>query len=728
MVDCLPCDKPSGAPLAMMARAKLSGLRTHVVALVAAALLPAFAVGGIAVSAAVGSYRQSFDDRLEGTAKALASAVETEVASHVLALSTLATARSLDQGDDLTSFHEQARQVAAMLGTRIFLVAPDLNLLLHTHFPAGVAIPDGQQRASADVARQVFATGLPAIGNLLNGQVSGQWVAPVYVPVVRQGQTTYALGVIMEARRISRMLAGQSFRDGGYASLVDGAGRIMARSVEPERYVGQTVRDWVTDGTRVGEFGTLRGPNRSDVEIVTAFRRVVGAPGWFVTVAEPLSTYYASLRSALATLVFGGLGAIGLALAAAFWIGGRVLRPVDWLTQKAERVAASGGAADITPEGPQVRVLEFERLRVAVLLAHVALRERTRAVAAGEARLQAVVDTAADAIVVTDEAGTMLSFNRAAEAIFGYVGSEAVGENVATLIGPDHAGQHGACLANYLQTGERKVVGVGREVEGRRKDGSAVPLDLSLAEWWDAEGGRFFTVIMRDISARKVSEARQDILVREVDHRAKNILAVVQSVLRLTPRDQPGAFASAETRVAGLARSHSLLAKGGWVGADLRAIVEQEMAPFASASHGSSSPAVSLDGPPVALAPSAVQPVAMVLHELATNAAKHGALSVSGGRVEVIWSAGRRAGEDGLLSLRWTEVGGPPVANPPTRRGFGTRVIEATVRAQLGGSVERHWEPSGLVIKVTVPLLRISASAEAAKWADADTIARASAA
>src|SRR5690349_21172120 len=112
-------------------RSRLSGLRAHIVALVAASLLPAFAVGGIAVWAAVGSYRQAFDDRLDSTAKALASAVETEIASHTLALSTLATARDLDRGGDLASFHERGRQVAAMLGTRLFLMAPDGSLLLH---------------------------------------------------------------------------------------------------------------------------------------------------------------------------------------------------------------------------------------------------------------------------------------------------------------------------------------------------------------------------------------------------------------------------------------------------------------------------------------------------------------------------------------------------------------------------------------------------------------------
>jgi hypothetical protein len=164
-------DGPTPAP----AGAGLGGLRAHLVALVAAALLPAFAFGAIAVRAAVGSYRQAFEDRLEGTARALASAVETEVAAHVLALSTLATARSLDPDGDLAAFHPRARQVAAMLGTRIVLAAPDLSLLAHTHFPAGAAPPHLPQEGSAEVARRVFETDRPAVGGLLRGQVTGRW-------------------------------------------------------------------------------------------------------------------------------------------------------------------------------------------------------------------------------------------------------------------------------------------------------------------------------------------------------------------------------------------------------------------------------------------------------------------------------------------------------------------------------------------------------------------------
>src|SRR3954468_19652540 len=148
-------------PAVPLEQSKLSGLRIHIVALVAAFLLPAFAVGAIAVWAAVGSYRQAFDDRLEGTAKALASAVETEIASHTLALATLATARGLDRGGDLASFHERARQVAAMLGTRIFLLGPDRSLLLQTHLPADAVLPDRPRTESDDLVRQVFDAAHP---------------------------------------------------------------------------------------------------------------------------------------------------------------------------------------------------------------------------------------------------------------------------------------------------------------------------------------------------------------------------------------------------------------------------------------------------------------------------------------------------------------------------------------------------------------------------------------
>jgi two-component sensor histidine kinase len=191
-----------------------------------------------------------------------------------------------------------------------------------------------------------------------------------------------------------------------------------------------------------------------------------------------------------------------------------------------------------------------------------------------------------------------------------------------------------------------------------------------------------------------------------VDHRAKNVLAVVQAALRLTPKGDAEAYAKAvEGRVMALARAHTLLAAGRWAGAGLRALLEAELAAFlpTPAADGGTGPRAELRGPDVLLSPAAAQAVSIALHELATNATKHGALSVPGGRIMVSW---RVAGEvDGrMLWLRWAEAGGPLVAGVPGRRGFGSRVIEATIRDQLGGTLRKAWEPGGLVCELAVPL------------------------
>ena len=207
--------------------------------------------------------------------------------------------------------------------------------------------------------------------------------------------------------------------------------------------------------------------------------------------------------------------------------------------------------------------------------------------------------------------------------------------------------------------------------------------------------------ISRDVSERREAEARRALLAREVDHRAKNLLAVVQSVLRLTPRDRPEEFAAAvERRVAALARAHTLLAERGWASADLGAVAAKEL--------GGLPPGTArLDGPPAALVASAVQPIAMAIHELATNAAKHGALSRPEGRVSLRW---RIDAGTGTLRLTWTESGGPPVSAPPSRRGFGSRMIEATLEGQLGGALALHWLKDGLRAEIALPVTRVLAS------------------
>ncbi|WP_193560513.1 sensor histidine kinase, partial [Dankookia rubra] len=200
-------------------------------------------------------------------------------------------------------------------------------------------------------------------------------------------------------------------------------------------------------------------------------------------------------------------------------------------------------------------------------------------------------------------------------------------------------------------------------------------------------------------AAKREAEEHLVLLLREVDHRAKNALAVALSLIRLAPRDVPPAefAAAAEGRITAMARAHALLARGAWTGAELQALAESELPAHAGQ--------VRLSGPPARLSAEAVQPVAMLLHELATNAAKHGALSVPGGSVRIEW---RFLAADRALRLDWVEAGGPRLAGAPSRRSFGLRLMTQLAERQLAGRLALDWAPDGLRAALTLPAARVA--------------------
>ncbi|MBB5695834.1 PAS domain-containing sensor histidine kinase [Muricoccus pecuniae] len=230
----------------------------------------------------------------------------------------------------------------------------------------------------------------------------------------------------------------------------------------------------------------------------------------------------------------------------------------------------------------------------------------------------------------------------------------------------------------------------------------------SIGRWFEVyayrtEPGRFAALFL-NVSERKAAEERQTLLAREVDHRAKNALAVVQAALRLTKAPDVASYRTAiEGRIGALARAQSVLAQDRWAGADLRRMLEGELAPFLGAVAGPEA-RVQLTGPRVAISTRAAQPLTMAVHELATNAVKYGALSVGAGRLSVSWRLESASGGLPLLRLHWVEAGGPRINAQPQRRGFGSRMLDGTVRGQLGGKVRLRWEASGLVCEIEIPL------------------------
>jgi PAS domain S-box-containing protein len=211
---------------------------------------------------------------------------------------------------------------------------------------------------------------------------------------------------------------------------------------------------------------------------------------------------------------------------------------------------------------------------------------------------------------------------------------------------------------------------------------------------------------VQDVTARKSDEERLRLLAREVDHRANNLLAVVQGTVALSQAENPAALKSVITgRVNALARAHQLLAKARWEGADLRRLVEEELLAFRLGDEAR----VSVRGPTAALAPAAAQAVAMALHELATNAVKHGALSTPTGRVEVSWESDGSGG----LELCWRETGGPPVQQP-SRKGLGTTLLERALGGAIRGKTSLEWRADGLVCELTLPRAALDPSSNEA--------------
>ena len=338
--------------------------------------------------------------------------------------------------------------------------------------------------------------------------------------------------------------------------------------------------------------------------------------------------------------------------------------------------------------------------------------ERTAEVRASEESLRRAADAARFATFDIDRVRASVTVSRLFHEMWGLAPDAPV--TFDALLAQVHPADRAMVERHRLHAAQE---GGSFEMEFRvaRPDGSVRWL-LSRGEAVPAAGEQLparISGVNLDTTERKEADDRQALLAREVDHRAKNALAVVQAAMRLTPKEDAVAYARAvEGRVGALARAHSLLAGRRWAGADLRTLVEAELSPFLADTLEGGRPRADLDGPDVVLPPEVTQSLAMAIHELATNAVKHGALSTQDGTLSVSWQA-LRAEAGPRLKLRWTEAGGPAVAGPPKQRGFGTRILDATLRHQLGGKVALAWEADGLVCDLEIPLGRGAASTHA---------------
>jgi PAS domain S-box-containing protein len=263
-------------------------------------------------------------------------------------------------------------------------------------------------------------------------------------------------------------------------------------------------------------------------------------------------------------------------------------------------------------------------------------------------------------------------------------------ENIRKLLHPEDVERLRKAIGHF----ERSARTYEAEFRIIRQDGEERWCFVSAAASAD-RGGRVLRVsgVTIDITERKRAEERQNLLAREVDHRAKNALALAQSIVRLTRATNVKDYVRAvEGRISALARVHTILSLSNWQGAEIGRLVDEEILPYATGAQ------IELYGPELQLAPATAQTLALAVHELITNSAKYGALSAHSGRLKIQWEV-----KPELLQIVWEERDGPTVTKPGSR-GFGTRSVIASIESQLGGQAEFDWRTEGLVCRLSVPL------------------------
>ncbi|WP_395014721.1 PAS domain S-box protein [Dongia sp.] len=331
--------------------------------------------------------------------------------------------------------------------------------------------------------------------------------------------------------------------------------------------------------------------------------------------------------------------------------------------------------------------------------------EQRRATALTSSRLAAIVETSDDAILTKDLDGIITSWNQGATDLFGYSAEEAIGKPVTMLIPADLQNEEPSILER-IRAGERIEH---YETVRQRKDGTLVDLSLSVSPLKDSAGTVVgASKIARDITERNRGQEQERLLIREMNHRIKNLFALASSIISLSARDadSPQALKTRATeRLAALARVHSLtLSRHGQDEATvaapttLHALIRAILAPYEMGAEGGRR--IRLTGDDLQLSASATTSFALLMHEFATNAAKYGALSDERGTIAIdITQNGDR------LIVTWVERGGPPVSPPTSSEGFGGYLAKATVRT-LDGQIAHSWDAAGVTVRLDVSRAR----------------------
>lgn len=426
--------------------------------------------------------------------------------------------------------------------------------------------------------------------------------------------------------------------------------------------------------------------------------------GWYFILAYPQHRLQAAFNRSLAWL--GALALVAaLGLVHVIYLSRQLLRPVARLTTSTQRLARG----DIIP-AHRTGVTEFDDVQRALRDASQQLARRNAErdqvetmLRASEQRLRLAMEASELGAWSFDPNTNELTGSERSRVLMGMPTGRLDMEHLSNVLHAANRAEHQAAITAGIQGREPFVV----EICVEWPDDTVHWIEVRGRPVMRSSGLPTVVGLVQEITERRTAADRQRMLLRELNHRVKNSLATVQSIALLTRRSTAPdhAWEAFEDRLVGLAKTHDLLTASDWRGAWLDEALAAELHPYQNAAHTR----IVAEGPRLRLRPRATLTLCMCFHELATNAAKYGALSTDAGRVSVRWTVTQaQDGEPGRLFLQWIESSGPAV-EPPTRQGLGSRLLDRGLRRELGGVVDMNFMSTGLECSIELPLEAITA-------------------
>jgi PAS domain S-box-containing protein len=638
---------------------------------------------------------------LMSEARILSAGVDREIVGEIERLLGLAASPSLRQGD-FAEFQRQAEASLAFLHRgNIVLIDRNMQQLVNTFVPFGKPLPKAVVPRTPEMT---FATGKPQVTGLFMAPVVDQFMFGITVPVEIDGESRYVIGRSQDQRALARLVAANELPPGWLVVVADRAHRIIARSDEEDAFIGKELppAQWHrAEPGGVFEFSDSEGQPSLQGYATSELT------GWETVVWAPKALVEAPARAVWWTIALTALLAFMLVLALASWLGRIVARSVG----HAAGAAIALGKGDPPPLSgtpvAEVNTLMAE-LRGAAARRQAAehdLQASNDQLQASKDQMQVIKDRLQLAFDATqlgwwqyDPQRCLVSVDARTKEILDLTADKIPIDEVMERVHPDDAERFSANREAALDPANPKPY-LHHEYRVRRRDGTVRWVEGHGLAYFEGAGPKRrvarFGGTAQDITERKEREEKEHLLMREVNHRAKNMLSVVDAIAHQTATRNPEDFVERfSERIQALSANQDLLVRNEWNGVEVEDLVRAQLALFADL-IGSR---IGVHGPRLRFKAASAQAIGLALHELATNAGKYGALSMDKGRVYVSWGT-----VDDTFAMSWTEREGPPVS-APKRRGFGTIVMEAMAERSVDGTVGLDYAPSGLTWRLTCPV------------------------